>query len=531
MEMTFQDTLNLVLKASNEGVWDWYVGSDEVYYSDRVRDFMGWKPGEEINIFKEPEKILFKPDVAYFSNILEMTLADSDEELFAIDCRIVCPNGRKRWLRIRGIVTWQDEKPIRLTGSMIDISKRKRAEAALEEERSMLRLVIDHVPVQVFFKDTESRYVMVNQRQCDWIGAKNPEEILGKTPEGYFTENHWNISRSNDLKIMETGESIVDQIVCERWKNRPDTYVQIVKRPWWDSRGKLKGTFGISTDVTKLISAKEKLEQMALNLQMRNRAYMEELQLAREVQQALLPGRQGVWEEHIAPMVGKADIAQRYIPATELAGDYYDVMPLEDGKVGIFIADVMGHGVRSALVVGMIKGVMEKASSYAGQPAEFMSRLNQGLTRILGRSKIDMFTTACYVVLDFERDHMCIVSAGHDYPLFKWRGESKITGHESKGPALGLFMQAEYHSVCCSISDVDTMLMYTDGIYESSNINGDEWGIERLEKAYREGGCESMEALLDYIDQRAMAWMGEKGFDDDVCLIGVRMKGANGLGL
>lgn len=531
MEISFQETLNLVLKASNEGVWDWFVGSDDIYFSERVLDFMGWQPGQEVNFFKTPEKVLYKADTAYFKNVLEMTLADPDEELFAIDCRVVHTNGRSRWLRIRGIVTWQDDKPYRLTGSIIDISKRKRAEAALEEERSMLRLVIDYVPVQVFFKDTESRYVLVNQRQCDWIGAKNPQEIIGKTPESYFTEAHWDISRSNDLWIMETGESIVDKIVREQWKDRPDTYVQIVKRPWWDSRGKLMGTFGISTDVTKLISAKEKLEQMALNLQLRNRTYMEELQLAREVQQALLPGRQGVWEEHIAPMAGKADIAQRYIPATELAGDYYDVMPLGGNKVGIFIADVMGHGVRSALVVGMIRGVMEKASSHADKPAEFMSRLNQGLTRILGRSKIDMFTTACYVVLDFDTDHMCVVSAGHDYPLFKWNGGEKLSRKTEKGPALGLFMDATYSSVCCAISDVDTLLMYTDGIYESSNPDGDEWGYARLEKAFHESEGDSMEAMLDFINGRAMQWMGEKGFDDDVCLLGVRMKRTDDLGL
>lgn len=524
MEISFQDTLNLILKASNEGIWDWVVGDDDIFYSSKVFDFLGYEYDQEIpNMFMQVGAVLHKLDIAYFKTMLDLTLSDPGEELFAIDCRVLRLDGRKRWLRIRGIVTWEDGKAVRMTGSMIDISKRKRAEAALLDERSMLRLVIDNVPVQVFFKDKESRYVLVNQRQADWLGAKDPEELRGKTPEDYFAGNHWEQSRANDLRIMETGESTVGEIFKESWKNKPDTFVQLVKRPWYDSRGKLMGTFGISTDVTKLMSAQEKLEGLALDLQTRNHEYRDELRLAREVQQALLPGRAEIWDERLEGVRDFADVAQLYVPATELAGDYYDVLPLGDGKVGLLVADVMGHGVRSALVVNMIKGVMEKAMDSAAQPGEFLARLNRGLRRILGRSEIHMFATACYVVLDFVEDHACMVCAGHDAPVIKWREGCGAEVRFKKGPALGFFDDASYEATCCAVSDFESMLIFTDGIYESTNGADEEWGLERLKSAFHAAKGERMEDVLNEVEAVAESWVGEKGFDDDVCFLGVRV--------
>lgn len=527
MEMTFQDTLNLILKASNEGVWDWLVGEEDIFYSDKVFEFLGYDLDEDVpNLFTQTEEVLHEADRAYFKTMLDLTLADADEELFAVDCRVVRKDGRKRWLRIRGIVTWKDGRAERITGSVIDISKRKRAEAALQEERSMLRLVIDHVPVQVFFKNEDSEYVLVNQRQCEWLGAENPEELLGATPESYFAGDSWARSRANDLRIMKTGEAVVDEVFKESWKDKDDTYVQLVKRPWYDSRGKLKGTFGISTDVTKLMMAQEKLEGLAMDLQKRNRDYRDQLRLAREVQQALLPDRQDVWEERLAGVSDDAEVSKLYVPATELAGDYYDVLPLGDRKVGLFMADVMGHGVRSALVVNMIKGVMEKAMDSAEDAGEFMGRLNKGLRRILGRSEVHMFATACYVVLDFDEDRAWVVCAGHDYPVVHWRDgvEGAFDPTSPKGPALGLFDGAGYEAVGCSISDFKCLLMFTDGIYESANADGEEWGLERLEATFLSCCAKGVEVALDKVQSAGAEWVGEKGFDDDVCLLGVSVR-------
>ncbi|MEO1856710.1 MAG: PAS domain S-box protein, partial [Rubritalea sp.] len=171
MHNSFQATLDLVLKASNEGIWDWNVGEDSIYYSDRVYQFLGCEKEDAPNILKHPESILVPEDAAYLQNVLELCLMDEDEELFAVDCRVIRPTGSIAWLRVRGVVVRENGVAARLVGSMIDISKRKHAEESLAEERSMLRLVVDNVPVQVYFKDVHSRFTLVNKRQAEWVGG------------------------------------------------------------------------------------------------------------------------------------------------------------------------------------------------------------------------------------------------------------------------------------------------------------------------------------------------------------------------
>lgn len=524
MNDSFQETLELVLKASNEGIWDWIVGSDDIYYSERIYSFLGFTESEAPNFMKHPELLLVPEDADYLEHMLSLTLMDEDEDLFAVDCRIVRPDGRVRWLRIRGVVVRESGEAVRIVGSMIDISKRKRAEEQLDEERTMLRLVVDNVPVQVYFKDTHSRFTMVNKRQADWVGCSSEMDLLGKSDADFYTPRGASKTRNDEQRIMESGKPIIGEIQKEMWPSKADTFVQVVKQPWFDARGRLSGTFGVSTDVSGIVQSQDRLEELALDLQAKNHIYQEELGLAREVQQALLPGSDGRWDERVSTVASLATIRKKYIPATELAGDYYDVLPLGEGKIGLFICDVMGHGVRSALVVSMIRGLMEKASSHADQPDIFLGKLNRGLCRILGPTDVDMFATSCYMVADFNEGTLSMASAGHDFPLVVDKaGNSllKITG--KKGPALGFFEAVAYQSTVVDLEDISEALLFTDGIYESANKAGEDWGKKRFEEAFQEIRGDDSADELDLICARALTWVKGKGFDDDVCLLTMRV--------
>lgn len=520
MEDSFQEILDLVLKASNEGIWDWNVGSEDIYYSERVLGFLGYDSDEVTNLMTEPEKVLYSEDVAYFKHMLDLVLMDDSEELFAVDCRIVRKDESIRWIRVRGVVVRDENgEAERITGSMIDISKRKRAEAALEEEREMLRLIVDNVPVQVYFKDQESRFQMVNKRLAHWVGAASEHELIGKTDADFYAEDGWERARAEEVGIMETGKSVHGEIQRERWPQRPDTFVQVVKQPWYDSQGRLSGTFGVSTDVSMIFEAQEQLETLALDLQARNKNYEEELGLAREVQQALLPGNDEHWEDRLEAVKGRASIEKKYIPATELAGDYYDVLPIADGKIGLFICDVMGHGVRSALVVSMIRGLMEKAREFVERPAEYLQKINEGLCKILGPTEVDMFATACYTVVDFDEAVVKVACAGHDYPLIASKQNQLLVCEESRGSALGFFDLAQYKACSYSISEISELMMFTDGIYESSNKFGEDWGLDRLKTSFLDVAEQPDQDTMQQLCDTALQWIGGKGFDDDVCLL------------
>lgn len=520
MDFINQEILEMTLSASNEGIWDWDIASGAIYYSDRALEFLGFSEKDAPNLFLDPACRIHPNDLELFQSKLTKAIERKrDNTPFSIDKRVLAPSAPVRWLRFRGIIKRDTEgAPLRMVGSVIDISKRKRAEKKTREERNMLRLIIDHVPLQVFFKDTESRYVLVNNRQAKWVGAETPEDLIGKTMRDFFSEESWKESRREELKIMEKGISIIGQIWNEHWNDHEDTYVRKTKKPWYSRTGELLGTYGLSYDVTDLVIAQKKLETLALSLNKKNRQFAEELSLARELQNALLPERTADWQDKIRHFGERIEFGHLYVPASALAGDYYDIIPLDADRAGVLIFDVMGHGVRSSLIVTLIRGIIEQSPDTAGDPAIFLGSINQTLCQLFQRAGITIFVTACYCVIDTKARTIDIASAGHDFPFMQYTSaESPPTFKNSK--ALGIFPEASFEGYQLPLDSVSRMLFFTDGIYEASNTADEEWGIDNMREHFE--SAPSITAAIDSIYQAGQAWMGKKEFNDDVCLFGV----------
>jgi len=155
---------------------------------------------------------------------------------------------------------------------------------------------------------------------------------------------------------------MVGVVERETWGGRKDTWVMSSKYPWKDSKGEVVGTFGVSTHISDLITGQKKLEKLVRKYESKNREIQEELNLAREVQRALLP-------TEIPDVVSgsrKMSFYQVYRPGDALSGDFFEVLPLGDGKVGFLIGEVQGEGVRSALILSMLRGLIEKQKSNCG---------------------------------------------------------------------------------------------------------------------------------------------------------------------
>lgn len=520
-----KQTLELTLKASNEGIWDWNVGSDEIYYSFRIKRFMGYGKAIPPNMMTHPEKIIHEDSIDEFQDLLKVTLLDSDAEHLSLDCKIKRPDGESRWIRIRGIVIRNDGKAVRIAGSMIDISKRKFAEEMIAEERNMLRLIFDNIPLQVYFKDTESYYKLVNQRQVEWLGKSDTSEIIGESGKSFFSPESWLASRKEELQIMETGIPVIDAIQRETWPNKPDSYVQKVKHPWYDSSGKILGTYGISCDVTTLIEAKKKLETLAISLQQQNKNYQEELMLATEIQRAILPENSPDWEKTITAWEDRVCINTLYTPASELAGDFYEVISISEDKIGFLIIDVVGNGVRSAIIISLIRGLMEQAEQLASEPSHYLEKINGGLTTILQKASATLCASSCYILLDFESNKISIVNAGHDFPLIEFKNESskRDIDQRMKGPALGIRSGKQYSEINYPLSDIKSMLLFTNGIYAASNSDNQEWGLASLTQEFNNTREKSGASAIHDIYEKATKWMGNSHFHDDVCLLNLQI--------
>lgn len=518
------ERLELALRASNEGIWDWDLKSGSVFYTARIFGFFGLGEDQMPNIFEAPDGVIHESDLQMFKDLVEEAKCPDADDLLAIDCRLANGGEKGKWLRIRGtVIRDENSKAKRMAGSMIDISRRKQAEVKVNEERHLFKLVIDNVPLSIFFKDKESRFSVINQRMANWMGKGSMEDLIGKCDHDFFSAEHANAALVDEKELMESGNPIVDKLEKETWSQRADTWVQTSKFPWRNSAGEVIGTFGVSADVTELVMAQQAMAKLALKLKEKNELIEEELLLAREIQNSFAnPENRNL---HVSGSRMEADIGTFYVSITDLAGDFYEVLHLGEGKVGVLIADVMGHGVRSALIVSMLRGLVERERQCADDPGHFLGGLNEGLSRILERAGVLIFATAFYAVLDLNEQTMTYACAGHPAAVLKTRnGTFQVPVQDIRDSALGIDSESEYGTAEISLEGAEGFLMFTDGIYEVNDEADVQLGQEGLVNVVSQARTQDVHSLLDHVVSGVGSYSATGKFADDVCLLGLAIK-------
>ncbi|RYD32977.1 MAG: serine/threonine-protein phosphatase [Verrucomicrobiaceae bacterium] len=197
------------------------------------------------------------------------------------------------------------------------------------------------------------------------------------------------------------------------------------------------------------------------------------------------------------------------------------MIPISPGQAGMLICDVMGHGVRAALVVAMLRGLLEKQRGQAGDPGLFLRGLNDGLSSILERAGTTMFATAFYAVADLEKGVLRFSCAGHPGPIaIGAEGIRQLAdAREEKGPALGLIRGVAYPTNELPLHSVDRLVMFTDGVLEAENRSGEPFFEKRLMEIVGRHAADPLDTLLDSILATVLEFSQARQFDDDVCLL------------
>jgi sigma-B regulation protein RsbU (phosphoserine phosphatase) len=266
----------------------------------------------------------------------------------------------------------------------------------------------------------------------------------------------------------------------------------------------------------------ERLAESTAQLRRHNAQLEADLTMAREVQQALLPQHYTAFQTGFRQL----SFCHRWLPSHKVAGDFFAVFPVSDSAAGLFQCDVMGHGVRAALITALLRGLLREQQVLAADPGAFLGALNRQLQALLARVGDLVFVTAVYVVVDTKAGELRLANAGHPAPLHLQRATGLVTTctmPDGPGPALGLMPDFSYHTARRSLASRDAVLLFTDGIYEAEDVTGEEFGQGRLRAAVTARLEKDTPALLDGLLSEARAWRpaGIQGFSDDVCLVAV----------
>jgi sigma-B regulation protein RsbU (phosphoserine phosphatase) len=235
-------------------------------------------------------------------------------------------------------------------------------------------------------------------------------------------------------------------------------------------------------------------------------ALSRELELARSIQQSLLPQRM--------PEVPGLRIDAAYIPMSAVGGDLYDVLPLAGGRILVIVADVSGHGVPAALVASMVKVAVTAEADRYDRPGDILTGINRALTGKFEHA----YVTACCVVVDPPRHTLAYAAAGHPAPLLR-RASGRIEQLDQGGIVLTLVPTVVYATVDVAFAPGDCLLLYTDGLTEATRAKGDEFfGDAELARVLT---CTPASAhLMRAVLHAHRRWIGEGApVADDVCVV------------
>ena len=253
---------------------------------------------------------------------------------------------------------------------------------------------------------------------------------------------------------------------------------------------------------------REQLAQQLLTIQ-------KELETARQIQLSILPS--------MVPKIEGLDIAARYIPMTSVAGDFYDFIVVDEKHIGILVADVSGHGMPSALIASMLKIALSSQVANAANPAKVLLGLNEALC---GKFQ-HHFVTAAYAFINMESRTLTYAGAGHP-PLILWGGPEGVRSIEENGLFLGKFSFATYTSVELPIKAGDRILLYTDGIPETTNPAGVEFGTDAF-KAFLDTEQSTLaDHFIDRLLEELSRWSARKAteeLDDDITIVAIHVTG------
>jgi len=238
------------------------------------------------------------------------------------------------------------------------------------------------------------------------------------------------------------------------------------------------------------------------------------MRLAGLIQRKMIPEK--------APRIAGLDIAATYIPCYDVGGDFYDFLQLDENRIIVAIADVMGKGMPAALMMSCFRSSVRAYAEVENADTtilEIIDKLNKMTCRECSGGE---FITFFYAVIDAKEKTITYCNCGHE-PAVLIR-DNQATDLEKGGLVLGIDPKTEYEIETINLKDGDCLLFYTDGLIDAANFDGDLWGKENLLKTVKEFTCCTAEQMIGNILLYKRRFVGLANQLDDISVIAVKIE-------
>lgn len=514
---------------------------DHVYFKDRQSRFICIN--HSLAYFfgmQHPDDAIGKSDFDCFKKEFATAKFEAEQEiirtglgLYFREERDIQRGGSEKWVLTTKMPLHDFNGDVCGTfGISRDITDQKQAEFALERQRHLLETIIQILPCRIFVRDADDRFLMINEEYRRSFGLETREEVVGKKLTDIRDNEQARRIEAVDADILRTGKSIFNELEFNKNLLDKERWVLSSKVPLIGPDGKPEGIVGMILDITEQKLAEERAQAVGEALAQKNQQFEAELLVARQLQEQLMSM---VFDDKLMYTRGGArwnlEASYLYSPSHHIAGDFFYLIPIADNQLGVLVCDVMGHGVKAALVTMLIRGLMLETPVLLGEPDKVLKHLNGTLTELAEDQEFPRFVTALYTVIDLDNGQIRIANAGHPAPI--WRVQDTVGAHfeicpvDDIGPALGLIPDEIFKCNQFTLKEKTEILFFTDGIIEQKTKNDEEWGVENLEKAVLDHEGDELPEQLRAIADELKAASDSNELSDDVCIIAIRLAPAD----
>ncbi len=257
------------------------------------------------------------------------------------------------------------------------------------------------------------------------------------------------------------------------------------------------------TQLTAIAIKNELLQNEVIN----SERMEEELELAREIQRTFLP-------DHLPTLPGW-DLDVRWQPARQVAGDFYDILLVDENRLGIVIADVADKGMPAALFMTLIRTLIRAAAKEQTSPAAVLKEVNELLVPDI---KNGMFVTVFYAVINMESGMVTYANAGHNPPIIRYSASETFVELRRTSIALGILDDIEVEEGIVVLGPEDWIFLYTDGVTEAFSIDEEMFGKNRLFEILMNNYYSSSKDILDMIERKIHEFIKGADLSDDITI-------------
>jgi sigma-B regulation protein RsbU (phosphoserine phosphatase) len=367
-----------------------------------------------------------------------------------------------------------------------------------------------------FYVVVEGR-VAITQKLADGeerlLSIRQPREYFGELGLLDDTPRMADCVTITDVTVLEITEEVFDSVL----ENSPAVARTIMRHTVTMLRSNDK------LSIADLIDKNEELQEAYDELKAAQAEIIEKERLERELETAA--GMQRTLLPTSLPEYPDYSFAAYLQPARFVGGDFYDALALDDEHVGLLLADVADKSVQAALFMAVSRTLFMVEGRRSLSPAEVALAVHRGVIDVAPSA--DIFVTAFYGVLHRPTGRLTYISAGHELPLLIRPGEG-IVEISGKGRFIGMIENLELEEFEVTVKTGDRMLIFSDGVPDATNMDGVQYGYDRLKRFLNRQQGVAIQQMIDLLAADIAAWTGNAPPFDDLTLLAVEVLDGHG---